>query len=169
MSLLQLYYPHRKQFFNRFPDRRAFRFFPTCTNFKNVTGRCTEYIIRCFTADKDDEAVLWDAANNKIQLMKKHIFSGATTSTEPTCTTAGGGTGDCTACNQDSVTNPVYAPGHNWGEWSVDVAASCIAEGTEKCACQIDGCTETEIQSISKTDHNYVSEKCKSASACSRG
>ena len=73
-----------------------------------------------------------------------------TTTKEPTCTEDGLKTGVC-SCT-DTVTEPIPATGHSFGEWTVSTPATCTEDGEETRSC---ACGETETRPISATGHQF--------------
>ena len=73
-----------------------------------------------------------------------------TTTKEPTCTEDGLKTGVC-SCT-DTVTEPIPATGHSFGEWTVSTPATCTEDGEETRSC---ACGETETRPIPATGHNF--------------
>ncbi len=57
------------------------------------------------------------------------------------------------SCNDDEGDNTACT--HEFGEWSVKTAATCLAEGTEERTCS--KCSETEERKINKAAHNFAS------------
>ena len=65
---------------------------------------------------------------------------------DATCTTPGLTAGShCTACGEVIVKQEEVPAGHTYGEWTVDVAATCTTEGSQKRVCTACGNTETEV------------------------
>lgn len=64
---------------------------------------------------------------------------------DATCTTPGLTAGShCTACGEVFVKQEEVPAGHTYGEWTVDVAATCTTEGQQKRVCSVCGESETE-------------------------
>ena len=62
-----------------------------------------------------------------------------------TCATPGLTAGShCTACGEVLVKQEEVVVEHTYGEWTVDVAATCTTEGSQKRVCTVCGDTETE-------------------------
>lgn len=45
--------------------------------------------------------------------------------------------------------------GHIWGEWKVEVEATCTTEGSKTASCTTEGCTYVGTKTIEKAEHNY--------------
>lgn len=81
----------------------------------------------------------------------------------PTCTTAGatGGT-HCSVCNTEltpATTVPML--NHEWGEWRVVTAATCVTGGEKVRACTREGCNAEEREAIDPDTvdgHNFSTE-----------
>ena len=74
-----------------------------------------------------------------------------TTTKEPTCTEDGLKTGVC-SCT-DTVTEPIPATGHRFGEWTTTKEATCTEDGREARVCANCGLTETRV--IKATGHKF--------------
>ena len=74
-----------------------------------------------------------------------------TTTKEPTCTEDGLKTGVC-SCT-DTVTEPIPATGHQFGEWTTSKEATCAENGREARACA--NCGLTETREIKATGHQF--------------
>lgn len=74
--------------------------------------------------------------------------------TEPTCMARGYTTYTCTKCGDSYIGDYVNAIEHNFGEWVVTKAATCIETGIETRYCSYDS-THTETRPIDKIDHCY--------------
>ena len=73
---------------------------------------------------------------------------------EPTCTEQGYTLYTCSNCGasyQDNYTDPT---GHDWGEWTIEVAPTCVNEGTEIRTCA--NCGEKESRTVAATGHSFV-------------
>ena len=73
---------------------------------------------------------------------------------EPTCTEQGYTLYTCSNCGasyQDNYTDPT---GHDWGEWTIEVAPTCVNEGTEIRTCA--NCGEEESRTVAATGHSFV-------------
>lgn len=71
-----------------------------------------------------------------------------------TCTTPGLTAGShCTACGEVLVKQEEVPAGHTYGEWTVDVAATCTTEGSQKRVCSV--CGETETEAIPALHESY--------------
>ena len=72
---------------------------------------------------------------------------------EPTCTEQGYTLYTCSNCGasyQDNYTDPT---GHDWGEWTIEVAPTCVNEGTEIRTCA--NCGEKESRTVAATGHSF--------------
>ena len=72
---------------------------------------------------------------------------------EPTCTEQGYTLYTCSNCGasyQDNYTDPT---GHDWGEWTIEVAPTCVNEGTEIRTCA--NCGEEESRTVAATGHSF--------------
>ena len=72
-----------------------------------------------------------------------------------TCTVAGVEYDECTRCH--NTFNEVLLPlaAHSWGEWTVDKAATCSAEGQRSHTCSVCTTTESEPIAINPDAHKY--------------
>ena len=75
--------------------------------------------------------------------------------TEPTCSAAGYTTYTCTRCGTTFTVTGAPALGHEWSEWEVTKAATCVATGEEARICSV--CGEIEIRAIARTEHSWSS------------
>ena len=77
-----------------------------------------------------------------------------TTFIEPTCIEAGYTIHICLNCGDSYKDTYTNAKGHSYNSWIITKFATCTTDGTEIRKCNT--CGNTETQTISKTDHNYV-------------
>ena len=84
------------------------------------------------------------------------------TVTAPTCTEQGYTTHSCLRCDSIFVDTYVDALGHDFGEWTTAVAATCTADGSEVRVCS--RCSEKETRTTEATGHDFGAggnaEKC---------
>ena len=85
-------------------------------------------------------------------------------SQQPTCTEAGYLAYVCTVCGDVESNEVIPERGHVYGEWQVETAPSCTADGIEARTCS---CGEKEtrpVAAISHVDNNndYICENCQS-------
>ncbi len=71
--------------------------------------------------------------------------------TEPTCIDKGYTTYKCSVCNDIYVDDYVEALGHTYGEWIIDVAATCTTKGSKHKVCEL--CNDTVIETIDSLGH----------------
>ncbi len=76
-----------------------------------VTGETEKAISATFTADKDDQYIIYEGS--AVKLLKYHSFSTSTITKKPTCTEDGIETGTCSSCRNSSVSNPIPMLGHS--------------------------------------------------------
>lgn len=58
----------------------------------------------------------------------------------------------CGAAPKESASSGAHK--HTWGEWTTTKEATCSEEGSKERTCT--GCSEKDVQTISKKSHNYV-------------
>ena len=110
--------------------------------------------------DTDSALVLPASVYNKAKLIfnSNHSFehnlikSGVIS---PSCVSQGYTKYICGYCGYECSDEYTTALGHNFGEWTVAVPASCTENGTETRYCS--RCDETETREIKSDGHNYVS------------
>ncbi len=78
----------------------------------------------------------------------------AETVTAPTCTEQGYTTHACRNCGDSYVDTYTAALGHDFGEWTVKKAASCIAAGSDERVCS--RCGEKETRATEPAGHSYT-------------
>ena len=81
-----------------------------------------------------------------------------------TCTSAGSRTYTCSVCG-NSYIETIPAKGHAYGAWTVQTAATCTANGTEKRVCANDS-SHVETRTITATGHAYGSWTVQTAATC---
>ncbi len=74
--------------------------------------------------------------------------------TEPSCTENGYTTYICSRCNDTYTDNYVGALGHSYGEWTTEIPATCIKEGSKSRICSL--CGEKKTESIPTINHYYT-------------
>lgn len=103
---------------------------------------------KCDTCDLTDTVVIEDSALG-------HDYVADVT--EPTCTTKGYTTYTCSRCGDEYMGDYVNEV-HNYGEWMVDVEATCVDAGSKHRDCTL--CSEEvaghrETATIEATGHSY--------------
>ena len=85
---------------------------------------------------------------------------------EPTCTEQGYTIHTCTICGESYKTDFVDALGHRFGEWTIDVEATCHNAGSKHRSCD---CGEVATEEIAQLQHEFVSEVVKEPSCTAEG
>ncbi len=84
--------------------------------------------------------------------------------TPATCITDGEQTWKC-SCGNASITKPIPAPGHSFGEWSEVTPATCSTTGEQNRTCTV--CSEVETDIIDALDHIMVNGDKVEGNSCS--
>ena len=92
--------------------------------------------------------------NTETQTISKTDHNYVATFIEPTCIEAGYTIHICLNCGDSYKGTYTNAKGHSYNSWIITKFATCTTDGTEIRKCNT--CGNTETQTISKTDHNYV-------------
>jgi hypothetical protein len=79
-----------------------------------------------------------------------------TTDAEPDCTNPGSKSHHCTRCDSKMDDTAIDALGHDFSDWTVEKAATCTENGSEKRTCKREGCTEAETQTLEALGHTKV-------------
>ena len=72
----------------------------------------------------------------------------------PDCVNDGYTEHSCIRCDESYIDTIVESNGHGYGEWIVELEATCLEEGRQKRICT--GCSEEEIEVLPKIDHKAV-------------
>jgi len=115
----------------------------TCTSKGSETRTCTNEGCEIGTETRDTE-------------MLDHDFdyeNGVVTA--PDCENGGYTTYTCKNCSATKTGNETEKLGHKYGDWTVSVAATCLADGEEKRECTNDGCEAFETKVIKSKGHQY--------------
>jgi len=114
---------------------------PTCTDGGYTTQKC----LNCHETQKINQTSAqhnwkeWNVIN----------------SNAPTCATTGLGTRNCSICNYLDPSSTIPALGHDYGDWELTLAPTCLNDGYEARACNKIGVTHYETRNIVKLGHDW--------------
>ena len=134
--------------------------FANCTNLESVTlSGNTPYLngafygcislkeVNYFGSKDEFDKIVWDEADrNALKNATVHYFEQWTVETQPTCTTPGYGTSQCTedGCTK-TYTGEISALGHAWDDGVVNKAATMTEYGDKTYTCTRCGAQKTQV------------------------
>ena len=78
--------------------------------------------------------------------------------TKPTCTAQGYTNYTCSCCGYSYTGDKVKATGHNFGDWTTIILATCTESGEEQRKCK--NCDHIESRTVDSIGHNYENYIC---------
>ena len=94
----------------------------------------------------------------------EHVQGEFEITVNPGCETKGEKVAKCTICGEIMETQDVKSVGHDFSDWTMEKAASCLEEGSDRRTCKRCGKAETRV--TDKTDHQWSEWHGATAATC---